>query len=100
MSEKLLTLDELRAAIEPLARRYGIRRVVLFGSYARGDATGKSDIDLLVFGGDTFRAAMIYAMAEDLRCALQKNVDIYEIRELIPDTPFHRTVMEEGVVVA
>ena len=31
-----------------LLDRYAVRRVALFGSYARGQQTGKSDIDLLV----------------------------------------------------
>lgn len=35
-----------------LARKYGVRRVILFGSRARGDNRERSDIDLAVSGGD------------------------------------------------
>ena len=46
MAEKIYTKDEIKNIIEPIAREYGVRRVSLFGSYARGDAKPNSDIDL------------------------------------------------------
>lgn len=38
---------ELRAKVTPVLRPY-VRRISVFGSYARGDTTKESDIDLLV----------------------------------------------------
>ena len=42
------------------AKKYGIKKVILFGSRARGDNWERSDIDLAVSGGDIgeFREAM------------------------------------------
>lgn len=34
------------------SRKNGVRKIVLFGSRARGDCTERSDIDLAVCGGD------------------------------------------------
>jgi uncharacterized protein len=42
--------DALPAAVQHLARRFGVTKVVLFGSFARGDAGLSSDVDLLVEG--------------------------------------------------
>ncbi len=42
----------IRDEIAGLAERYGIRRVILFGSRARGDNRERSDIDLAVSGGN------------------------------------------------
>jgi predicted nucleotidyltransferase len=41
-------LQALRAHRHVLAERYGVRRLGVFGSYARGEATPRSDLDLLV----------------------------------------------------
>lgn len=46
-----MTLDDLRLDVTALARlcqRYGVERLEVFGSFARGDARPDSDLDLLV----------------------------------------------------
>lgn len=46
--ERVYTIDEIRETVKPVAEKYGIDTVWLFGSYARGEATADSDVDLLV----------------------------------------------------
>jgi len=60
----LATIEENRDAI----RGYGVRRLALFGSFARGEETQKSDLDLLVeFETKTFDAYMdLKAFLEEL----------------------------------
>ena len=43
-------MDELYLRLAALARRFGAKRLVLFGSRARGDNRPNSDIDLAVYG--------------------------------------------------
>lgn len=46
-------LEALRSGIETLAGSFPVERAILFGSYARGEHTVASDIDLLVvYRGD------------------------------------------------
>lgn len=47
-------IEEIRA----LAEKYHVRKVILFGSRARGDYKRTSDIDLAVEGGDFERFAL------------------------------------------
>ncbi len=42
------TIAELQRIITPIAQKYRLRAVYLFGSYARGTATENSDVDLLI----------------------------------------------------
>ena len=46
---KIYTVDEITAAVKPIAEKYGIDKVWLFGSYARGEATEKSLISPLTW---------------------------------------------------
>ena len=41
-------LDKLQAHKQTLAERFGVTGLALFGSYARGQAAGSSDVDILV----------------------------------------------------
>ena len=45
---KTLTISEIKRKTLPLLRRNGIVRAGIFGSYARGDAKEKSDVDILI----------------------------------------------------
>ena len=94
------TLDEIQSIVAQLAKQYGAERVYLFGSYARGEATASSDIDLVVVGGVNFRARDIFSFGEELRQLTHKDVDAFELRELNVGTPFYETVMQEGVRIA
>ena len=43
-------MNDLKPALAQLAKDCGARKLVLFGSRARGDNRPRSDIDLAVFG--------------------------------------------------
>ncbi|MEG0935713.1 MAG: nucleotidyltransferase domain-containing protein, partial [Clostridia bacterium] len=45
MSDKVYTLDEIKAIASPIAQQHGVSALYLFGSYARGEATPASDLD-------------------------------------------------------
>ena len=96
----VMTMKELEAVIRALLHKYHAEYALLFGSYARGEATADSDIDVIVFGGKNFRPADIFAFGEELRQLTGKDVDAFEIREVNVGTPFYNAVMEEGVRIA
>ena len=97
---EVLTRSELETAIRVLLKKYHAEYALLFGSYARGEATASSDIDLVVVGGVNFRARDIFSFGEELRQLTHKDVDAFELRELNVGTPFYETVMQEGVRIA
>ena len=47
----MLTITEIKEAVTPICERYGVDKMCLFGSYARGEADDKSDVDLIHDGG-------------------------------------------------
>lgn len=54
------------------AKAYGIEKVILFGSRARGDFKERSDIDLAVSGGDV--AGFSFAIEEETSTLLMFDV--------------------------
>ena len=71
------TLEELTARVAPIARKHGIRRVFLFGSYSRGEATEESDVDLLIDKeGVRAKGLQWGGIYEDFAEALEKEVDM------------------------
>lgn len=78
----------LPAAVECLVGEFGVRRVVLFGSLARGEAGLASDVDLLVEGLKPER--LFEAMAAVSR-ELGADVD------LVPSEAAHPAVLERAL---
>ena len=100
MSEQIYSQDEICAAVLPLLKKYRAERAILFGSYARQEADASSDIDLIVVGGKNFDPTDVLCIAEELHTTLKKPVDVFELREINPDSAFYDTIMGEGVQIA
>lgn len=96
----IFTLENINRLVKPLAAKYRVKEIYLFGSYARGEADEDSDLDFLVYGGEDFKLTNILALGEELREVLKKKVDIFEIREVNQDSDFYKTIMKEKVLVA
>lgn len=94
------TRTDVEKTIKELLVRYNAEYALLFGSYARGEETEESDIDVLVFGGDNFKKSNIFAFAEELRQKTGKSVDAFEICEVDRSTPFYDNVIKEGIKIA
>ncbi|WP_018461704.1 nucleotidyltransferase family protein [Thermus oshimai] len=72
-------------ALAELCQRYGVRRLLLFGSFARGEADEKSDVDLLVefFPGRT--PGLGFArLQEELTRIFGRRVDLHTLGSLSP----------------
>lgn len=95
-----LSRQEVENLIRKLLRKYNADHAILFGSYAREEADEDSDIDVIVVGGDKFRAKDIFTFGEELRELTKKNVDAFEIREVNIDTEFYNNILREGVRIA
>lgn len=100
MSDYIYSRDEIADVVISLLKKYRAEKAILFGSYARQDATSGSDIDLMIIGGAEFEPTDVFAIADELYRLMGKNVDVYEIQEIDIDSEFYSTIMEEGVQIA
>ena len=97
MSTQVYSRQELRNMILPLVRKYNASDALLFGSYARNEATPDSDIDVIIIGGQNFELLDVLAIADELYEASGKNVDVYELCEIKVGSPLYDSIMREGV---
>ena len=71
----MLSIATIRERIAPVCKKYPIRKAYLFGSYARGSATEKSDVDLRI-EGDIKSFFMLGGIYSDLSDALGTELDL------------------------
>jgi uncharacterized protein len=81
-----MTREELiqfvRVALPDLSARYGVIHLDLFGSFARGEAGPRSDVDFLVTFRDPPSFANYMGLKEDLENLLGRNVDLVTLSGL------------------
>ena len=77
----ILTLKEIRTTCNEVFAHYNIAYCYLFGSYAKGNAKGDSDVDLLI--SNTVTGLKFFGLTEELREALHKKVDLQRSKVLL-----------------
>jgi hypothetical protein len=72
-----LTIETIKSTVIPIAKKYSVKKVDLFGSYADGSATEKSDVDFLVkFNTDVPSIFKVMGFREELERDLNNPVDV------------------------
>ena len=88
-SGSVLSREAIRYLILPAVKKYNLSSVILFGSYARGDAGPESDVDLIIDGGNYIGLLGYWDVKKDLEKSLGKEVDLIEQTALEKDTSRH-----------
>lgn len=80
----IYTVDEIKKRVKPVADKYHLRAVYLFGSYARREATDSSDVDLLIDRTDSTIRGMfdMGSLYEDLKKSVGKSIDLITTQTL------------------
>ena len=93
----LLTVDMIKDSVKNIFEKYKVRSCILFGSYARGEASESSDVDMVIdcdISGLDF-----FGLIEEIREVLHKKVDLLDVRQLINNKELISEIMKDGIRV-
>lgn len=91
----MLSIPIIKELITPVCKNYPIKKAYLFGSYARGEATEKSDVDIRIEGDikSFFMLCGIYSALED---ALGMEIDLISV---LPESEDFRANLKKDEVL-
>jgi uncharacterized protein len=89
--------EKAREIIVAILTRHDAERIAIFGSYARGEAGAKSDIDILVRFARKKSLFEIVRIEGEIRKALRRNVDLVTENAVSPYLA--DTIHREAVVI-
>lgn len=95
--QKLYSIHELENILHPVFAGYGVRRAVLFGSYAKGQATPRSDVDILVDSG--LRGLAFFGLLEGIASTLSVPVDLIDVSQLEKGSRIEMEIQQTGVPI-
>lgn len=93
-SKPRYTIEEIREKAVPIAKKYGVKKLSLFGSYARGEANADSDVDFLFVKGKVL-GLKYFSFVDDLEAEFRCHVDA--VSEGISDKNFLCVIKNDEV---
>lgn len=88
----MITFVDISVAVSRVLSRYDVREAYLFGSFARGEQTPDSDIDLRLVYGDSMTFGTLYEISLELEEELGREV------EIVTNPPEHmRTAFRKNI---
>lgn len=93
----MLTIDEIKSSVQRAGKKYGIKNAYLFGSYAKGEATEDSDVDLIIDRGAMHTYDAYADFRHDLEQSLGTNVDVLTTRGVKPR--FYELIKDDRVLL-
>jgi predicted nucleotidyltransferase len=92
------SISEIKSIASAVAAQYGVKKLALFGSYARNEASDSSDLDFVMDKGDIF-GWMYAGFVEELEKRFGTHVDVLTYdslkRSQFPDAIFDEVVLYE-----
>jgi len=103
----MYSLDEIAQKVSPIAKKHELAAVYVFGSYARGEATAESDIDLLIDSSTSPHSGLRYfSIHTDFEHSFGKDkVDVIDMEQVTGENLSQQnmilaeTVLPERVLV-
>ncbi len=77
-------LKEIIEKIVPVLKRHGVKRAGIFGSFARGEGTKDSDIDVLVEVREDYSLFDISRLEMELEKILDRKVELLTYKSVHP----------------
>lgn len=99
MSEKIYTLEEIKLILENILKNMPVYNVILFGSYAKNEATKSSDLDLVIDSKEQLMGFKLYSLITRIEEAFNKQVDGFEKAEIIENSKIDEEIKKTGVIV-
>ena len=95
----MITLSDISDAVSRALSRYDVREAYLFGSFARGEQTPESDVDLLLVCGDSMTFGMLYELSLELEELLGRKVDIVTNPPERMRPTFRKNIVQDEVCI-
>jgi len=97
--DKIYSIEELKSMLYPIFLVNAVYQVIIFGSYAKGMATDKSDVDIVIDSKGELLNINFYGLLQEITEKLNKNIDMFEISEIKENSPIYEAIKKEGVLL-
>ncbi|MDU5083274.1 nucleotidyltransferase family protein [Tissierella carlieri] len=99
MTSNFISVETIMEKIAPIFEKYPINKAILFGSYAKGDATINSDVDLYIDTNGKLRGLDFVGLLEILVNTLEMDIDLIDKSHIEQDSLIMQEIENGGMVI-
>jgi len=96
-TETVLNVDVIKNVLKLVFNHYQVDSCYLYGSYAKGKATTKSDIDLMIV--TPIDGMEFYELISELEAKLHKKVDLIKLETAVQNVRLMNEILKDGIKV-
>ena len=97
MTDKIYSAQQIESILRPVFKNHNIKKAVLFGSYAKGEARKNSDVDIMVDSG--LKGLSFFGLLEDVSVSLDKNIDMIDTTQIAKNSEIDMEISKNGVQI-
>jgi predicted nucleotidyltransferase len=99
MTSNIISIEKIKEKIMPILSKYPVNKAILFGSYAKGEATKNSDMDLYIDTNGKLRGLDFVGLLEILVDTLGVDIDLIDKSHIEPDSLIMQEIEDGGMVI-
>lgn len=99
MTSRIISIKKIKEMTIPIFEKYPINKAILFGSYAKGEATNNSDIDLYIDTNGKLRGLDFVGLLEILVDTLGIDIDLIDKSHIEPNSLIMQEIIDGGMVI-
>ena len=93
----IYSISDIKSILARQVAATPVRQAILFGSYAKGQATEHSDVDLLVDSG--LQGLAFYGLLEEIATTLYVPVDLIDMTQVEQGSQVDHEIQRSGVAI-
>lgn len=99
MASNTITIEQIKEKTIPILKNYPIDKAILFGSYAKGEANNRSDIDLYIDTNGKLRGLDFVGLLEILVDTLGVDIDLIDKSHIEPNSLIMQEIKDGSMVI-
>lgn len=99
MNTQIYRIEDIKNIIRDILINTDVEKAILFGSYAKNNATKNSDIDILIDSNGKIKGLKFFAIVDEIREKFDKDVDVIEKLEIDKNSKIEKEIEKTGIVI-
>jgi predicted nucleotidyltransferase len=99
MASEIISVEQIKEKMVPILRNYPVKKAILFGSFAKGEASVTSDIDLYIDTNGKLRGLDFVGLIETLVDTLGIDIDLIDKSHIDKNSLIIQEIEEGGMVI-